>query len=400
MAADRLDNEGSEPKRGENEVKNAFKCCRDKSTSVIVCVNCGGLFHRSCFKRKQCLMGDDPRVQCCSKETSVGAEMTPQADVLEQISPGNVTEKLRMENEFLIKLLQKSEENNRLLEDNIKLLYENKKMLEEKLVLSLNTDNKTGKQSIYQTDSNSATKAKYSDKVQQKNSLSKISKQTAVTAVTSKQTIYGKQTIQMSGQGDRSGDKTTDMKNTVENIDVKHLENMQRRKMTELVSLGMDSLQNEKENHNEFPQEKTVSKDNDVWHEQRRKTRNYRKKTLGQNEEEDVEFEGIKPRVWMYIYRVQNNVTEKAIENYLNRKLKTKSNEKLIVKDLQTKGNNKCFMVAADIKYKDEFYSPDFWPKGVGYKRFDFKLHNKYRETRGETSPLNFTEVTKRGDQI
>lgn len=39
-------------------------------------------------------------------------------------------------------------------------------------------------------------------------------------------------------------------------------------------------------------------------------------------------------------------------------------------------------MVAADFKYKTDFYKPSFWPRGVAYKRFDFKLHQEKCKTK------------------
>lgn len=55
--------------------------------------------------------------------------------------------------------------------------------------------------------------------------------------------------------------------------------------------------------------------------------------------------------------------------------------DQFIVRELQVQhARHKCFMVAADFDYKEQFYSPTFWPKGVGYKRFNFRLHDNYKK--------------------
>lgn len=81
----------------------------------------------------------------------------------------------------------------------------------------------------------------------------------------------------------------------------------------------------------------------------------------------------------MYISRVTHDVEVEDIKTYL--KTKTGDDEEnIIVKEIKTEGNGlKCYMVAADFKYKEDFYQPSFWPKGVGYRRFDFQLYEKYK---------------------
>ena len=39
-------------------------------------------------------------------------------------------------------------------------------------------------------------------------------------------------------------------------------------------------------------------------------------------------------------------------------------------------------MVAADFQYKEVFYQPSFWPKGVFFRRFDFNRHFEKYKTR------------------
>lgn len=84
-----------------------------------------------------------------------------------------------------------------------------------------------------------------------------------------------------------------------------------------------------------------------------------------------------------------SHVNEEGIIKYL--KKKTNESEEFLVRDLKTGRKHKSFIVAADFKYKDEFYSPTFWPRGVGYRRCNFRLLEKTAESKSESS--SFLEI-------
>ena len=87
---------------------------------------------------------------------------------------------------------------------------------------------------------------------------------------------------------------------------------------------------------------------------------------------------GVKKKVWLYIYRVQQHVTDKMLLNYLNNKNVAK-NPDFEVKELPAGRNkNKCFCVGASFDLKAELYNSSFWPAGIGFKRFDFQRYNSY----------------------
>lgn len=91
------------------------------------------------------------------------------------------------------------------------------------------------------------------------------------------------------------------------------------------------------------------------------------------------DFRGVEPKVWMYLYRVIPKVSENNIQEYMKTKLGEKEN--ISVRELKN-GNNprQCFMVAANFEHKDKLYDPEFWPAGVGFRRFDFKKVWEYKE--------------------
>lgn len=390
MAGGDDDSESGEVKKSENEViKIPFKCCVKKNTSAVVCVNCGALFHRSCLERKHGKIGDDPRIQCCSVKHSQAVApssvSSQEESTTTQASHGD-NETLRMENSFLSRLLQQAEDKNRLLEENIKLLKENKKMLEEKLSLYLINNSKQTKLQPTQSSAGFTNLISYSDKVQQTKNVS-----TKILEGNSNQTLNN---YRENSKAERVKRQETSLRNNnmklkigkEHNTPYQDLQRLQEETMADIINL-------EVENEIKQPNRETLTlnkqSNQEEWKTQRRNKRGF-KKTLGQNEE-DKGFVGIKPKVWMYIYRIQNSVTEEIIMNYLKEKLNLNAGEELIVRDLQTKGKNKCFMVAADFKYRDDFYSPDFWPKGVGYKRYDFKLQHRNENSASASSFLENT---------
>lgn len=186
--------------------------------------------------------------------------------------------------------------------------------------------------------------------------LSEKSKQTSGISKVSKQTNQinklnqGEQTTDSNNQDSRMiGNISSELKKTIDDINLKYLENMQRRKMTEIVHLGDTSVQGSIEEN----KQRNPTREENL--QTQRHKRNM-KKALGKNEEINEGFEEIRPKAWMYIYRVQNKITEGDILNYLH----SKPNEEITFEGLQAKGGNKCFIMAADIKYKDSFYSSDF----------------------------------------
>lgn len=106
-----------------------FKCC-SKKCSVMVCINCYSVFHKSCSDRavKKLQKLDDYKVICCE-----GVKPLINTD---QIS------KLQMENNLLKKLLLEMEDKNTILKENNGLLLDKIKYLQDKKTTT-KTDIKT-----------------------------------------------------------------------------------------------------------------------------------------------------------------------------------------------------------------------------------------------------------------
>lgn len=100
-------------------------------------------------------------------------------------------------------------------------------------------------------------------------------------------------------------------------------------------------------------------------------------KTLGTSHASNV-FIGVEKRVWIYLYRVQRGVMPVQIQEFIKKKPGFETLD-VHVSELPTEETkNKCFLVTAPFSQKDEMYKPNFWPKDVGIKRYDFRLQSKY----------------------
>lgn len=85
--------------------------------------------------------------------------------------------------------------------------------------------------------------------------------------------------------------------------------------------------------------------------------------------------------VWLYVYRVKRECKEGDIVNYIKKHVGF-NDVPITVRELPSEQNKlKCFVVTAPIQKKDQMYDPEFWPRFVGVKRFDFKKHKTFLES-------------------
>lgn len=318
--------------------KGAFLCCK-KKCSVVVCLNCAGVFHKSCVLRnKNYEVVSDSLIKCCQPKPSAEDQIL---DNLNEASTYEV-QKLKFENLMLKKLLEASESKFQLLQNNNKLLEENKKLLEEKVVLiqkefEINTKN-----------INKTTQAKNHNK----ESYSKV---------TSRQTIPTKKTVNKQQSEDATSQVQTNLKPTKDKEDnVKELEAAQLNKMNDIINLV-----NEEKVEEDF---KTVT--------YRKKAKKHTTKFYGENE--DNEF-AIGRKVWLYLYRIKRHVTTEKIRKFITDQSQFKDAD-IVIKELPTQETqNKCFMFGIDWDLRDDVYKPSTWPKSMAFKRFDFKKYHNYQ---------------------
>lgn len=98
-------------------------------------------------------------------------------------------------------------------------------------------------------------------------------------------------------------------------------------------------------------------------------------KAANQKSEEDK-------KIWLFISRAKQEVTEDTVRNYIANKSKTDITH-VDVKLLKTrtkKADNNCFLIGVKQILKDEVYREDFWPKGIHYQRFNFRIGQHFLE--------------------
>lgn len=99
-------------------VKSAFKCCKNKNTSVVICVKCGNPFHNSCASRdwaEKLVFLDKSRVICCDVQAQE-CEVNDGDVGLNETSPENI--------KYLKRLVDELTDKNRILQENADLWKE------------------------------------------------------------------------------------------------------------------------------------------------------------------------------------------------------------------------------------------------------------------------------------
>ena len=107
----------------------------------------------------------------------------------------------------------------------------------------------------------------------------------------------------------------------------------------------------------------------------RKKTRSVTTKYFGESENSDFATER---KAWLCLYRIKRHVTTDKIRKFITDQPIFKV-ANITVKELPTnEHHNKRFMFGIDWHLKDEIYKPSTWPKGMAFKRFDFKKFHNY----------------------
>lgn len=115
--------------QSEKKLNKSYKCCKNKLISVVVCIYCGSVYHKSCSDRKNLCIIDETRINCCrSSNPETKCNITTQESSNENDDiESNIIEWLRNENKLLKNLLAEKDEK-------YAILLENKKLLDEKIV--------------------------------------------------------------------------------------------------------------------------------------------------------------------------------------------------------------------------------------------------------------------------
>lgn len=81
-------------------------------------------------------------------------------------------------------------------------------------------------------------------------------------------------------------------------------------------------------------------------------------------------------KIWLFISRAKEGVTEDSVRRYIADRSGSDV-DAVSVKILQTRSkmtDNNCFLVGVKQALKEDIYKADFWPKGIHYQRFNFRI--------------------------
>lgn len=355
------------PDGGDSEQSSSnkvFTCCKTKLSACVVCVYCGNIFHKSCLQRRSFAVIDDTRIKCCSLPEPSSGECGDGKDLDMVVQ----LDKLSSENLFLKKIVEKTENEYKLIENNNKLLAENKKLLEDKIIQLQKELDKFVKK---HNDKNSADKDK-----------NKVLKQNQNKSFSMPASSGGHQRAVKINEGNL---KTSTDDSTLQKS-YKDIAEAQASKMMDIINLAQPTRSNPGSTLS-IPDEydgggSNCSGDEGFTTVHYRKKGKYLKKRKQQKKnfglDENASF-GIERKAWIYLYRVRRDVTAEKIENFIKGQ-PIFQNSELVVKELPTnESQGKCFMFGADFRLKDELYKPSTWPKDIAYKRFDFKKYHNYQ---------------------
>lgn len=360
--------------RPDTQLQARCKYCEKKVIKKIKCVNCGAAFHKSCSARKIC---------CDKQELSKETQDDFPSEDSDEESTNEVLliESLKSENKILIDFNTELKDMNKLLKEKILILEDKIKSLtinrfEEHIVQEKNEAKNNEIRNLIKKEvdaffsANRNETTKNNQKTSDNESKDQQQKPTQNTPLPINKNKKGHPNKQINSSANK-------------NQNLINLEEKQQFIMQDIINLESPT-----------PQPQLVISSptkNEKWQQQ--KTR-HQKRGIGQAQEINSKFKGIKPKVWMYLYRVEPDVTEQDIIDYLKQKTNS-ADENFIVEDLKANGKYKEYKVAADFSFKNCFYNPSFWPAGVRFKRFDFAYHKQRMNTNKNNNfqPNTFLEV-------
>lgn len=363
----------------ENNAENSEKCknsensvtgCCGKECRVMVCVNCFLIYHKSCSKRIGKLHKiDENRVICCEGKK-------------ERL----IEEQLKLENDLLRRLVAEMEDKNNILKENNRLLLEcldREKSRQQKIVEKNEESHRTARQNRPPGNGNTEKdrSSKTADGRQRQQSTSAVLQRRGTQLSTLSIPAAHQSTVLPVNPPRNSVNVMSEVIDTEENMT---LPITNENKQKQLTTSPLQSSQGYNLPINvtrkiSVPEGSGFSPTHeDDFKEvkyRRRRAKYNRRTNYGEGEVENAM--AVEKRVWLFISRIKRSITDENIGDYLAGKLGG-SRSDYTVKELPTRNSqNKCFMVGANYKHKDEMYTTNFWPTGVGFKRFDFGLYKR-----------------------
>lgn len=359
-----------------------YKCC-GRECRVYQCINCRSMFHKSCADRlKNIKVVGDCKIECCEPKTITGEDKDFEITILKLKSEN---ERLQMENRYLRELVEETKDKNYILKQNNELW---KDRAEKSGAVFISE--KTGKQNKtvteecrgiqYERDRRQFERISNTETLRNGNDSRQLTEQ----GTSKSSSVTG---VNSSMQVERAAAPSKGYVDAVVGSKQSHDPARSNWRSSGLAGEAENAMGNEEAHRITTRQTSLLSTASDFNGEgyklvQYRRRRKIPEKRLGTGEvtEEQIKsgFSGPEKKVWLYLYRARRVTTDKMIYDYLKEK-PCLTNQEVCVRELPTEEKRlKCFVVTAPWKCKDELYKPEFWPVGIGIKRFDFNKHRDF----------------------
>ncbi|KAK9873560.1 hypothetical protein WA026_022973 [Henosepilachna vigintioctopunctata] len=103
------------------------------------------------------------------------------------------------------------------------------------------------------------------------------------------------------------------------------------------------------------------------------KTQKHKRQTTGSAPMKDGDIFRAKSRkIWLFVGRVELEVRELDVLNYIKEKCNISNEAEITVKKLSFEGRSASFRVGVQFKHSEQVNSSDFWPEGLVIRRFNF----------------------------
>lgn len=352
-----------------------FKCCQNKNFSNYCCVSCLNIFHPSCLERKTEWKIVDGYKIYCSEQCKTEKE--------NQIDSNQLNDQLiRLKAEYEVKCKEIEALKAKCIEYKTKLNKEQKNSADSKTFQLSQNDIKYISQSVVKTvepllDRLSSTVV---------GSLESNNKQMADTFDSLISTISGNYTSNV----DKFIESLGSIKRSVDNFEKSNHSISSELKLVKEKMQDTATPQIPIWSQAQPPSDTRISTNqvaaavNDVLNSQHgrqdrvNKNNNNNRTTnyvinKGAASEDDHFKAANNSKMWLYIGKAAQSVSCDNIKDYLTKKLKNPTNGEFIVEKLKTVGSTNSFKVGLSMGYYDEVNSCEFWPKGITFRRFNFK---------------------------
>lgn len=321
----------------------SYKSCKKPITkSKVLCLKCKLPYHRGCFPRVKNSENSD-HVCVIDSECEMPEEQSTEIEIL------------RRENKLLHSMIHETQGKNKALELNVTLLMDKVHALEVRLRNNQQLQNSEVMQQVDQ---------------ERPITYSQIAKQ--VKATTTKDIQIRHTPTENDTEQDHEKISKS-QKNPITNQMLRYALEEQKTiaKMNQIANAEnpiQTKITNNLPNNDKF-KEVTYRK---KLHSQRK----YQTGTAKTENNEDEEFKSSKgeKKLWIFLKKVNDSVTESTIKNYVKHKTNGNENEVTVqsVKN-KTKFKKNCFLVGIKTEFKDLIYKNAFWPEGIEFSRFDFR---------------------------